>query len=475
MWSIWRACACRPSAAPDNENRHRDGLGRYALAALISGRPSTWSPAISPFLERMRERSPLPDGTPAIALGLAINGISTYGFLVLARRAVGDEAYGGLAVVWSLVYILGPGLFQPLEQEVARATAARGSLGQGSAPVLRQAANIGAVFLALVFTGVLVAWPLGLSGMLDDRPDLLAALLLGLAAFAFAELGRGILSGRHLFTEYGRYFAAEGISRMLIAGALVIVGIEMVGAYAITLAAAFLLGTLAAGFTVRPFVNPGPPSHLNELSPALGLLLATSISEAFLLNVGPVALAIIGDELGEEAPGVFLNGLIISRIPLFFFQAVKASLLPALAARAADDDLDGFREVQLRLVGAVAVVAAGSTAAIALVGPWVVETAFSDSLGSRDMGFLAASGGGLMLMLSLSLGLVALNHTRLAIVGFLVAVAVFPIALQFPNEPFLQVEVGLLAATSAGAIAQGVLLRIEFARHRAAGRMSSLA
>ena len=154
---------------------------------------------------------------------------------------------------------------------------------------------------------------------------------------------------------------------------------------------------------------------------------------------------------------------------------MKASLLPALAARAADDDLDGFREVQLRLVGAVAVVAAGSTAAIALVGPWVVETAFSDSLGSRDMGLLAASGGGLMLMLSLSLGLVALNHTRLAIVGFLVAVAVFPIALQFPNEPFLQVEVGLLAATSAGAIAQGVLLRIEFARHRAAGRMSSLA
>ena len=36
-------------------------------------------------------------------------------------------------------------------------------------------------------------------------------------------------------------------------------------------------------------------------------------------------------------------------------------------------------------------------------------------------------------MLSLSLGLVALNHTRPAIVGFLVAVAVFPIALQFPN------------------------------------------
>ena len=133
--------------------------------------------------------------------------------------------------------------------------------------------------------------------------------------------------------------------------------------------------------------------------------------------------------------------MIISRIPLFFFQAVKASLLPALAARAADDDLDGFREVQLRLVGGRSRrcrVHGGDRHGRAVGG----RDRAADSLGSRGMGLLAASGGGLMLMLSLSLGLVALNHTRLAIVGFLVAVVVFPIALQFPNEPFLQVEVG---------------------------------
>ena len=80
-------------------------------------------------------------------MGLVINGLSTYGFLVLAHAAIGDEAYGGLAVLWALMYILGPGLFQPLEQEVARATAARGSRGEGSAPVLREAAKVGAVAL----------------------------------------------------------------------------------------------------------------------------------------------------------------------------------------------------------------------------------------------------------------------------------------------------------------------------------------
>ena len=205
-------------------------------------------------------------------LGLVVNGLSTYAFLVLARRAVGDEAYGGLAVTWALVYILGPGLFQPLEQEVARATAARGARDEGSAPVLEHAARIGAVALTVVFVGILVAWPLGLSGMLDDRIDLLAALLLGLAAFAFAELARGILSGRHLFPQYGRYFAFEGGSRMVIAGVLTLIGIEVVGFYALTLAAAFVVGTLGAAYRVRPFVRPGPPAHMAEITPALGAL-----------------------------------------------------------------------------------------------------------------------------------------------------------------------------------------------------------
>ncbi|MEM9200838.1 MAG: hypothetical protein AAGC53_04235 [Actinomycetota bacterium] len=391
---------------------------------------------------------------------------------MLARRAVGDEAYGGLAVTWALVYILGPGLFQPLEQELARATAARGARGDGSAPVLYQAARVGAVALAVVFVGILISWPLGLAGMLDHRVDLLIALLLGLAAFAFAELARGILSGRHLFEAYGRYFAFEGGSRMLIAAVLTVIGIEVVGIYALTLAAAFVIGTVGAAYRVRPFVRPGPPSHMAELTPAMGLLLATSISEAFLLNVGPVAVSIVGDELGDEAPGVFLNGLIISRIPLFFFQAVKASLLPNLTARATEGDLDGFREVQLRLVAAVAVVAVGSTAAITVIGPWLIDLLFNDELSGQDMALLSASGGGLMLMLSLSLGLVALHHTRLAVVGFVAAVLVFPIALQFSNEPFLQVEIALLSATLAGSLVNGSLLRFEFGRHRAAGRMS---
>ena len=93
-------------------------------------------------LRTLAGRNPLPSGAVEIGWGLVVNGLATYGFLIIARRSMGDDAYGALAVLWGLVYIAGPGLFQPLEQEVARATADRGGRGLGSAPVLRRAGVI---------------------------------------------------------------------------------------------------------------------------------------------------------------------------------------------------------------------------------------------------------------------------------------------------------------------------------------------
>jgi O-antigen/teichoic acid export membrane protein len=237
------------------------------------------------------------------------------------------------------------------------------------------------------------------------------------------------------------------------------------------IAVAFALGVIAMLGSERPFVRPGPHATVRELSPALGLLLATSLSEAFLLNIGPVAMKILSDD--EAAPGLLLNGLIISRTPLFFFQAVKAALLPNLAAMAGRNDLHGFRDLQLRLVGAVTAVAALSVVGMGVLGPWLVEFLFGDQLGSRDMVLLAAGGGGLMIMLSLSLGLVALNHTRLAVVGFFVGVIVFPLALLTANDDFLRVEIALVAAVTAGTLVTAAFLHYEYNMHIAAGRLTA--
>ncbi len=413
---------------------------------------------------RGRLGSLLPLGTSWILWGLVFNGLTTYGYLAVARRALGDDGYGGLAVLWALVNIGGFGLFQPLEQEVARATADRASRGVGSAPVLRRAGVLGAAQFVLVTAGLLVAWPLGLDSLLDGRLELLLALVAALGAFAGSQLVRGILGGRHLFDRYAWYFVVEGGARMAVAVALAVFGVVAVGAYGAAIAFALAVAAAAAAGPRRPFVRPGPPATYRELTPALGFLLVAAAGEAFVLNVGPVAVDIVGgDELGAEAPGVFLNGMLVARIPLFFFQAVKASLLPSLATLAGRGDHVGFRNMQLKIVVAVAAVAVATTAAAALAGPLVVRVVFGDELGRRDMALLAASGGGLMLMLSLALGLVALDHTRLAVVGWIAGIAAFAVVVSFDFEPFLRVELALVAAVLAGSLVAGSLLRHQYA------------
>ena len=395
-----------------------------------------------------------------------VNGLTTYGYLVVAGHALGDEGYGSLAVLWALVNIGGFGLFQPLEQEVARVTADRASRGVGSAPVLRRAGVLGAVQFMLVTAGVLVAWPLGLDGLLDDRPELLVALVLALGAFAGTQLVRGILGGRHLFDRYARYFMVEGGARMAVAVGLALAGVAAVGAYGLAIAVALVAAAVVAAGP-RPFVRPGPPASYRELTPAMGFLLIASVGEAFILNVGPVAVDIAGgDELGPEAPGVFLNGMLIARIPLFFFQAVKASLLPSLATLAGHGDLVGFRNMQIKIVAAVGAAAAATTVVAAAIGPLAVRIVFNDELSRTDMALLATSGGGLMLMLSLTLGLVALGHTRLAVAGWVAGIVAFAAVVSFDLEPFLRVELALVAAVLAGSLVAGGLLRLEYAAHR---------
>ena len=389
---------------------------------------------------------------------------------MVAGRALGDDGYGALAVLWALVNIGGFGLFQPLEQEVARATADRASRGLGSAAVLRTASVLGAALFALVAAALLAAWPLGLDSLLDHRRALLGALVVALGAFAATQLLRGVLGGRHLFVRYGWFFVVEGGARLVFALVLAVAGVAAVGAYGAAIAIGLVAAAAAAALPGRPLAQPGPHASYREVTPALGFLLIASIGEAFILNVGPVAVEIVGgDELGSEAPGVFLNGMLVARVPLFFFQAVKASLLPSLATLAGRGDLAGFRRMQLKLVAAVAAASVVTTVAAALIGPAVLRLVFGDELGRLDMALLAAGGCGLMLMLSMVLGLVALGHTRVAVVGWIAGIVAFGGVVAFDFEPFLRVELALVAAVAAGSLVAGGLLGAEYAAHAREG------
>jgi len=75
--------------------------------------------------ERLRERNPFPEGSATIGLWLIVAGVTAYLFLAISGRALGSNRYSALAVLWVLAFTAAPGFFQPLEQEIARAVAAR--------------------------------------------------------------------------------------------------------------------------------------------------------------------------------------------------------------------------------------------------------------------------------------------------------------------------------------------------------------
>ena len=78
-----------------------------------------------------------PKERSSVGAGLAVSGITTYGFQILAFRGLSKPNYAALNALWVFVFVLAPGVFLPLEQEVGRALAARRVRGVGGGPVVR--------------------------------------------------------------------------------------------------------------------------------------------------------------------------------------------------------------------------------------------------------------------------------------------------------------------------------------------------
>ncbi len=399
----------------------------------------------------------LPPGSMTVGLGLVVNGGATYAALAAVNRSVDAAGYGHFAVLWALVFTLGPGLFQPLEQVLARQTAERAVRGEGSAPVLAQAARIGGLFLAGVVAVLVAAWPLGLDGLLGGRLGLLWVLLATLAAFAVVDLVRGVLGGKKRFVAYGRSLAAEGGGRFGVALLLALLGVTSVSWFGLALVVSLVVGSVAGLPRGERLVHAGPPLARNQLTGAFGLLLVSSLLESSLLNVGPVAVQALSPD--DADAGLFLNGLIVARVPLFLFTAIKIALLPSLAEHASRRDMDAFARVIGRLLAAVGVLIVVGTGGAYLVGPWVVEFLFTDSLPGLDMALLGLASGGAMLVLALAVALISLGLDRHVAVGWVLGLVGLLGVLSTNLDVFRRVELALIASVAVSAAAMGRSLR----------------
>ena len=429
------------------------------------------------FLER------LPPGTFLVSGGLLLNGLAAYTFLAVAARNLGPEAYTPVGMLWALSFMLGPGFFQPLEQETARTIASR--VGYGVVPVVRSAAAIGGLVALGLAVVAAVAGPWMVGGLFDGESWLLVGLLLVVVGLGSAHLAKGVLAGLGRFGGYSRYFIGDGLGRLLLVGVGSLVLTNEVAVYGLAVGGAPFLGvaaaltgrrsppgrpeamrgtvaadTVALGTVSTGSVVLGRRGELGALAPAMGFLLVASVSTAIVLNVSPLAVELLAGPSEREEAGRFLNALLIARVPLFFFQAVQASLLPKLSSLAADGHLDEFRRVLGRLLSLVGALGAMAIAACALVGHLVVEMAFGAefAVGRRDMVLLAASSAVLMIVLSLAQALIAQRCQGRMALAWLAGLCAFPVVLAFGGDLFLRVELALLATVVTAMVAMAVLL-----------------
>jgi O-antigen/teichoic acid export membrane protein len=382
-----------------------------------------------------------------VAVGLMVNGIATYAFLGIANRTLSAAEYSAVGVFWALMFAVGNGIMQPLEQEVARAVSGRRAAGLGAGPVVKRAAVIGAGF-SIVVTIVVIVLHKWFEGWFNHDEMLVVAFVIGLVGFCAGHLTRGTLSSQRRYPAYAMFFGVDGVSRVILAVILAVIGVTVAGPFGLVMAITPFIGVAAALVRQKGLVEPGPEAPWNELTRNLGWLLMGTVSIALVVQGGTIAVGILAGPDQQGAAGQFLNGLQTARIPLFLFQAVLASLLPKLSHLSGSGQLDEFVSALRRLVLTILGFGVFTTIAAGLFGPFVIRIVFGtdSTLTGRDLALLAGAFILIMATICLDQALIALGaHSRMA-VGWLLALGAFVGVTALGTDLFLRVELGLLAA-----------------------------
>jgi O-antigen/teichoic acid export membrane protein len=414
------------------------------------------------------KKLPVPEGTWAIGAGLIVVGLSAYGFQILAAKRLTDADYNSLNVLWALVFVFSPGLFQPLEQEVGRAVSARRARGQGGGPLVKRAAFLGAMLSLAVIGAAVVFHTRIIEHMFDGRTILIFALFAATICYYAAFITRGTLSGNGRFGAYGLMHGSEGTVRILACAVLFVAGVSTVGYWGFALALPPALAVLISLRGQHDLLLPGPEAPYSELSGALAWLLLGSVLAQLLSYASVFGVNYFKTPSQADLASHFITGLFIARVPLLMFQAVQAALLPKLAGLASEGKHEDFRGGMKRLIVVVVVLCTTGVVAATLVGPWFGQKLFASKwdLGHRDMFLLTLAATFFILALTMAQGLIALKGYKENAFAWIAGIVAFVVVVSLGNDLILRNEFAFLAGGVVAALCMALLL---FPRMRRGG------
>lgn len=409
-------------------------------------------------------KAPLPEGTIPVGIGLFIAGITAYAFFKVGQLALGKEDFKPIVALWFTTFALIPGFLLPVEQELGRALAHRRALNQGGKQVIQKMLPLAGGLTSVLLIATAIASPWLTRDMFEGYWIVTAALLTTVFAFAPMHLARGIASGSGRFTAYGLILGIDGATRIIACVVLWQLNVTSVGAYAMAVALSPLVAVLLVTSRGDLKSHDGPPADFAELTPNLSWLLLGSVMAAALVNAGPIGVDILATSSEAEKVTAFGNGVLLSRIPLFLFQAVQASLLPRLARLAAKGDLDEFVQGMRLLLKIVIGVAVIGTVGSYILGPWALDLMYDGGLDRRSLTLLALASGLYMLCIAVAQAVIALRGHRWVAVGWLSAVVVFLVLTAVSSDDlYLRVEIGLVGGSAIALTIFSIALRQRIA------------
>jgi O-antigen/teichoic acid export membrane protein len=412
-----------------------------------------------------KARDAVPEGTFAVGGGLMITALTTYVFLIVANQALPDKPYAALNTFWAFIFVAGPGLFLPLEQEVGRAVAHRRAQGVGGGPIVHRAARLAALMTAAMVVLAIVLAPLYVDGAFHGDGVLVLALAIGLIGFAFMHLTRGTLSGNGRFRPYGVILAIDGTAKLVAALALYALGVESAGAYAMCIALSPFVATGIALIGQHGLLEDGPEAPYSELSRSLGWLLAGSLLMQTLGYSVLLGIGVLKGDTNQKLVRALNSAFFVARVPPLLFQAVQGTLLPKLAGLAGAGRHDDFRTGFRQLLAIVCGIAALGTAAAFVIGVPLGKILFPPfDISAFDLGLLVAGNGMFIIALTIAQALIALHGHKAAALAWGVGVVTFCVFAAAIPELDLRVEIGFLAGTIATTAVMSWALAVRMRR-----------
>jgi O-antigen/teichoic acid export membrane protein len=392
-------------------------------------------------------------------VGIATTGLVTFAYFSLASHSLSEDDYTGVALLWSVLFLIISIIYRPVEQLLSHTIASRRAQGHEGHPLrvpLIIQASAAAVFLVLALA---LREPIT-DDLFDGSDELYWVLVVAVLAYAASYFARGWLAGHQRFGLYGGLVLLESCSRCLFAVAVAIGIFSGQGAVALGIAAAPLVSLLVVPWAIEHRGAPeGERGSMREGAGFAGAVLLIMVAEQALLN-GPV-IAVDATAADTALAGFVFNVLLITRAPLQLFQAIQTSLLPHLSGITATGGGPEFRHAIRVTVLAIAGFTAVVVLALGLIGPWAMGVLFGGD-------FDYARGGLMLVGLGMGFHLTAgtLNQAALArrrgaqaAAAWLASAALFlGWLLITPLEDLvLAVEIGYCATTALLAVALWVI------------------